>query len=257
VKNWTIWIMILLVYAGCTASKQDKALVYSHGAVTRTDTSQKQIHLVFTGDEYADGGPVIREVLDKYGIKASFFLTGNFYRNPDFQPIIEGLREDGHYLGAHSDRHLLYASWENRDSTLVSREEFERDVLNNYREMFRFGIQKEEAPYYLPSYEWYNEEIARWTKELGLVLVNFSPGTYSNADYTIPDMGNRYIPSDTIFERILNYEEDNGLNGFILLLHIGVHPERPDPFYYQLDSLIQVLKKRGYTFNLLDKAIPS
>ncbi|KUK92090.1 MAG: Cellulase [Marinimicrobia bacterium 46_43] len=256
-KKRTILFLLFLIYTGCHVSSQDKTLIYSHGAVTRTDTSQKQIHLVFTGDEYAEGGPVIREVLDKHGIKASFFLTGNFYRNPDNRPIIEGLLEDGHYLGAHSDRHLLYASWENRDSTLISREEFERDVLNNYKEMSRFGIQKEEAPYYLPPYEWYNEEIARWTRDLGLVLVNFSPGTYSNADYTIPGMGSRYLSSDTIFSRILHYEEEKGLNGFIMLLHIGVHPERPDPFYYELDSLIQVLKKRGYSFSLLDPAIPS
>lgn len=256
-KKWTIWISLFIIYTGCHMPTQEKTLIYSHGAITRTDTSQKHIHLVFTGDEYAEGGPVIREVLDKHGIKASFFLTGNFYRNPDFHPMIKELIEDGHYLGAHSDRHLLYASWENRDSTLVSREAFEKDVLNNYREMFRFGIKKEEAPYYLPPYEWYNEEIARWTNDLGLVLINFSPGTSSNADYTIPSMGRRYLSSDTIFSRILRYEEEKGLNGFILLLHIGVHPERPDPFYYKLDSLIQVLKKRGYGFTLLDQAIPS
>jgi len=70
-------------------------------------------------------------------------------------------------------------------------------------------------------------------------------------------MGSRYLSSDTIFSRILHYEEEKGLNGFIMLLHIGVHPERPDPFYYELDSLIQVLKKRGYSFSLLDPAIPS
>ncbi len=172
-----------------------------------------------------------------------------------FKSIIDGFMKDGHYLGAHSDRHLLYASWENRDSTLVSRREFEKDVLDNYAEMARFGVTKEDAPYYLPPYEWYNEEIACWTRDLGLMLVNFSPGTYSNADYTIPDMGNRYVTSDTIFARILRYEENYGLNGFILLTHIGVHPDRPDPFYLKLDELIVELKKRGYRFRLLNDAI--
>ncbi len=222
----------------------------------RTDTTAKRIHLVFTGDEFADGGEIILETLAEHGIKASFFLTGNFYRNPDFKEIIHGLVRDGHYLGAHSDRHLLYASWEDRDSTLVSREAFNKDVLDNYAEMKRFNIHKKDAPYYLPPYEWYNREIAGWTRDLGLILVNFTPGTYSNADYTIPSMRERYTSSDTIYNRILRYEKDHGLNGFILLTHIGVHPERPDPFYLKLDDLITVLKQKGYRFTLLDKAIP-
>jgi peptidoglycan/xylan/chitin deacetylase (PgdA/CDA1 family) len=38
--------------------------------------------LVFTGGDYADGGPHIRCVLRKRGVKASFFFTGDFYRDP-------------------------------------------------------------------------------------------------------------------------------------------------------------------------------
>jgi peptidoglycan/xylan/chitin deacetylase (PgdA/CDA1 family) len=222
----------------------------------RTDTTEKRIHLVFTGDEFADGGEILRETLGKHDVKGSFFLTGNFYRNPDFGPIIRGLHEDGHYLGAHSDRHLLYATWEDRDSLLVTRDEFLKDLLDNYKEMERFGVRKGDAPYYIPPYEWYNEEIARWTQETGFILVNFTPGTYSNADWTIPEPGRQYVSSDSIYARILRYEEKNGLNGFILLTHIGAHPDRPDPFYDYMDDLITVLKERGYRFTLLDEAIP-
>ena len=69
-------------------------------------------------------------------------------------------RQEGHYLGAHSDKHLLYCTWEKRDSLLVTRETFERDVMNNYAEMERFGIMKDEALYFMPPYEWYNQQIA-------------------------------------------------------------------------------------------------
>jgi len=62
------------------------------------------------------------------------------------------LREGGHYLGAHSDRHLLYCSWENRDQLLVTREEFTSDMLHNYEVMDAFGIAKENAPYFIPPY---------------------------------------------------------------------------------------------------------
>ena len=59
----------------------------------------------------------------------------------------------------------------------------------NYKEMEKFGISKKTAKYYLPAYEWYNEQINKWCKELGLVLVCHSSGTNSNQDWTYPELG--------------------------------------------------------------------
>lgn len=225
------------------------------GAITRFDKNQKVIYLTFTGHEFADGSEIIIKTLESNNAKANFFFTGDFYRNPDYKNTIEKLIEHGHYLGAHSDKHLLYCDWENRDSTLISKESFLNDIKNNYCAMEKFGIAREEALYFLPPYEWYNEEIASWTKAAGLKLINFSPGTYSNSDYTTPDMKNRYLSGKEIFNKIINYEETqkNGLNGFILLTHIGTHPSRTDKFYHLLDELIKKLKEKGYSFKTLKK----
>ena len=222
--------------------------IVDQGAIIRGDTSRKVIHLMFSGHEFAEGGETIANVLRRQRIQASFFFTGDFYRNASFADLIRILRADGHYLGPHSDRHLLYASWERRDSTLVTREEFVRDLRNNFTAMQRFSISPEEGCIFLPPYEWYNREVAGWCRDSGIVLINFSPGTYSNADYTTPDMGSRYIPSDTIYERILRYEAARpaGLNGFHLLLHIGTHPSRTDKMARRLEELIVELKRRGY-----------
>jgi peptidoglycan/xylan/chitin deacetylase (PgdA/CDA1 family) len=228
------------------------------GGIIRTDRSKKEIHLVFTGHEFADGGNLIRGVLKKHGIKASFFFTGDFYRNGQFADLIASLRKDGHYLGAHSDKHLLYCSWEKRDSLLVTKDSFQLDLKANYREMKRFGITLPDTRFFLPPYEWYNDSISTWTRGLGLVLVNFTPGTYSNADWTHPELGKQYLGSDTIYSRILRFEaaKPDGLNGFLLLTHIGTDPRRMDKFYFRLDDLITTLEKRGYRFTPLDQSIP-
>jgi len=221
-----------------------------YGAIIRGDTTRAEIALVLTGDAYGDGGPVILQTLRRQRVPASFFLTGNFYRNPAFAEIIHALKKDGHYLGAHSDEHLLYCDWANRDSLLVTEHQFKSDIRANYNRMAAFGVKSSDAPWFLPPYEWYNAAIAAWTTQLELRLINFTPGTRSHADYTYPEMGNRYVTSRAIYDSILDHErrDPNGLNGFILLIHIGTDPRRTDKFYHRLDELLSVLKGRGYRF---------
>ena len=228
----------------------------SYGAIIRGDSSERNIALVFTGDEFADGGKLIAETLQKQRIKASFFFTGNFYRNPSFKKIIQQLKKEGHYLGPHSDRHLLYCDWSNRDSLLVTREDFTNDLLANLDIMHYNGVNTMSTKYFLPPFEWYNDSIAAWTKELGLQLINYTPGTLGAADYTTPDLKN-YRTSEAIYNSIINYERSYpaGFNGFILLLHIGTDPKRTDKFYFHLPQLVRYLKKKGYRFQRVDQLL--
>ena len=228
-------------------------------AITRGDSTKQKIALVFTGDEFADGGEFINSALHKDSVMGSFFLTGNFYRNNNFKTLIRQLILNGHYLGSHSDKHLLYCDWTKRDSLLVTKRQFMVDLARSYRELNRWGIAREQAFYFLPPYEWYNDSIVSWTQQMGLQLINYTPGTRSTADYTYPEMGTRYVDSKTIFESIMDYERKSaaGLNGFILLVHIGTDPRRKDKFYHHLPDLIRQLKDKKYRFvrinELLDK----
>jgi endoglucanase len=227
-----------------------------HDAIVRGDTSARRLSLVFTGGDFGEGGETIRRTLRDKAVKAGFFFTGDFYRVPEFASLVRGLVADGHYLGPHSDKHLLYCPWDDRDRTLVTRAEFKADLEANFREMARFGIAREKGHLFIPPYEWFNRQIAAWSRESGLTLFNFTPGTSSNADYTTPDMP-EYLSSQAIYDRILANEEKDphGLNGFILLLHIGTDPARTDKFYLKLGDLIDELEKRGYAFARIDELL--
>ena len=257
----TVIIFLGLLITGPGAFAQEpvssEITIDGHGAVIRGNLYKKEIALVLTGDEFADGGEVIRTTLRKKNVPASFFLTGNFYSNPSLKQLILGLKNDGHYLGAHSDKHLLYADWTKRDSLLVTEDEFKVDLQNNYKRMAAFGIEKINAPCFLPPYEWYNSSIAQWTRKMELQLVNFTPGTLSAADYTYPEMKERYKSSEEIYQSIMNRESNDphGLNGFILLVHIGTDPRRTDKFYNKLDKLLNKLTGRGYNFVRIDKLV--
>ena len=166
------------------------------------------------------------------------------------------MKSAGHYLGPHSDQHLLYCDWNNRDSLLVSRATFDTDLNANYKAMQSFGIGKSQAEFFLPPYEWYNDSIASWTKSKGLHLINYTPGTISHADYTTTDLKN-YRSTEEIFKSIISFEQTHksGLNGFILLMHIGAGPNRMDKFYNKLPQLIQYLKEKGYQLSRIDELL--
>ncbi|OQP68111.1 cellulase [Niastella populi] len=232
------------------------AFIYVHGGITRGDARQKQLAIVFTGDEYNGDIHNIGRTLQINKVKASFFLTGRFYRNKENKQPIYTLKKQGHYLGPHSDQHLLYCDWSRRDSLLVTKEQFVQDLDSNYAAMQQYGISRKNARFFLPPFEWYNDSIAAWTRQQGLQLVNFTPGTYSNADYTTPDMKN-YRSSIAIMDSIRAFEKRNktGLNGFILLFHVGVHPSRTDRFARQLPALIAWLHSEKYILTTIDKLI--
>ena len=215
------------------------------GGIIRGDTSRKELTLVFTGHEFADGYTVIHKVLKKYGVKGAFFLTGNFYRK--HPKLVKQLQDDGNYLGPHSDKHLLYADWTKRDSTLVTHKAFNNDLKNNYKAMEQAGLKLKEPYYFLPAYEYYNSNISNWAKQLGVTLVNYTPGSTSNADYTTPDMKS-YRSSNQILDNIVRYEAKHTLNGFLLLSHIGTDEHRTDKFYTKLDQLIVTMQQKGYHF---------
>ena len=222
--------------------------IYRDGGIIRTDPSVRHIDFVFTAADKADGADRIISTLRKYNIKGGFFFTGEFFElYPD---VVRRLVAEGHYVGSHSYGHLLYAPWGKRDSLLVTRQEFEEDMFKSYKVLREFGITN--APYFIPPYEHYNATISSWARQLGLQVINYTPGTLTNGDYTTPGMS-RYFSSKEILGKIREYErtDPDGLNGHIMLIHFGTDPSRTDKFYDKLPGLIRELRRKGYSFTPL------
>ena len=113
--------------------------IRQYGGIVRGDTTRKRIALVFTAAAWADGADTIINTMKSRGVKGSFFFTGGFYEK--FPGIIARLVKDGHYVGSHGYAHLLYAPWgSKRDSTIVSKEEFDNDILKGYALMAEAAI---------------------------------------------------------------------------------------------------------------------
>jgi peptidoglycan/xylan/chitin deacetylase (PgdA/CDA1 family) len=137
---------------------------------------------------------------------------------------------------------------------LVSKDSLVNDLKANYQSMHALGIQEEQL-YFIPPYEWWNNQVASWCKEMNVQLINFSPGTGTNADYTYPEMGSSYRSSEKLLERLYAFEKQHTLNGAMVLVHIGTDPRRKDKLYHLLPNMIQYFRSKGYEFVKVDELL--
>ena len=155
---------------------------------------------------------------------------------------------EGHYLGPHSYDHLYYNHW-GEEKVLVTEKNFKADLIKNLDALVSFGIKRDSIKYFLPPFETYNTTIVKWSKSMGLIVFGFTPGTHTYKDWT-PRNHRFYANSQFILQNVLA-KSRSGLHGSILLMHLGISHQRPDPFYLKLDFLLESLQKEGYIFHIL------
>lgn len=169
-------------------------------------------------------------------------------RTTKFRSVVNEIKKNKHYISAHSDKHLLFSEWGNRIDLLVTKDSFVHDLDMNFKELEKMGFGTDNK-YFIPSYEWYNQEIVKWSREMGYIPINYTPGLRTAADYSYPEMGARYLSSEDIEAGLWKEnKKPNGLNGFIVLIHMGTDSRRKDKFYDRLGEMIDQLKREGYQF---------
>lgn len=237
-----------------TSTARAAQLQFDHGAVVRGDPTRAKIALVFTGGEHHDGAEEILAALADRRIKASFFLTGEFLDQPGMVDWARTATQRGHYVGPHSHAHLLYAPWDDRERSLVAKDEFLTDLRQNLAELRSLGAAADEPVWFIPPYEWYNAQHARWAEEAGCRMFNFTPGSGSHRDFA-PEGHQAFRPSEDLVDDILAHESESptGLSGHILLLHLG--SGRSDRMPPRLPGLIDSLHERGYEFVRIDELL--
>ena len=249
--------LFLLCLLATAAGFSQQHFTFIQGAIVRGDSTRKELALVFTADELGEGLPSILHALKTEKVKGSFFFTGRFYRNQLFQKDIKQILQQGHYLGPHSDQHLLYCDWNKRDSLLVTKDSFERDISQNLASMKAAGITLFRPQLFIPPYEWWNDSIAAWSKANGLTLINFTPDIRTNADYTWPELGASYKSSewllDWLNETLTNHPEK--FNGALVLIHAGTDERRKDKFYTKLKEMIAAFRQKGFRIRRVDELL--
>jgi peptidoglycan/xylan/chitin deacetylase (PgdA/CDA1 family) len=181
------------------------------------------------------------------------FLTGEFIRM--FPDVVRRMLADGHEIGNHMDTHPHLTSYarNRRHQTLpeVTRE-FVSAQLQAAEASFRALTGRPLAPYWRAPYGEHNAEIRGWAAEAGYRHISWTRGVGTAEDLDtrdwVADRSSRiYRSREEIAARILEFgqERPEGLNGGIVLMHLGTRRQTDRP-HEGLPRLLDTLHMQGY-----------
>ena len=198
----------------------------------------KRVFLTFDDGPSTQVTPHILDILDKYNIKATFFVLGNRVKqNPD---ILKREYESGHYIANHGYSHKYSKIYESTDTVLEEynkAEEAIRAALGNdsySSNLFRFPGGSKGGPY-----EKVKKKARKKLKESGIAYLDWSALTY--------DAGGAKTKEDIL----KNLKETiNDWNNVVVLMHDAADKKIT---YETLEDVIKYLQDEGYAFkNIYD-----
>ncbi len=228
VKYTVITILSLLGIATLTflySRPRNRALFIS--PIHKIETEEKIVALTFDDGPSDVRTPALLEMLEKYKVKATFFMLGiNIEKYPD---IAQSVFDHGHLIGNHSYNHPRFLL----KSPAFTKDQIQKtDIL--IQSLGQFSVEC-----FRPPYSFKHIILPLVLKALKKKLVT---GTYDPpAEYLIPyDAKN-----------IANEVIENTQPGSIIYLHDGKGTDK-EAFVESVELIINGLQEKGYKFVTLD-----
>lgn len=188
-------------------------------AIWRMDKDKRAVYLTFDDGPIPKVTPWVLDVLDKYGIKATFFMVGdNIRKHPDeFHMVVER----GHRIGNHTFNHIRGLSYD-INSYLENTDKACKMMMNT--NLFR-------PPHGYMSPKQYVELKKRYK----IVMWDLVTRDY-----------NRKFTGEQILQKVKKYVR----NGSIITFHDSLKSE--ENIRYALPKAIEWLMEQGYEFKIFE-----
>jgi len=221
---------------------------------SRGNPNKKQIALTFDGGSHVGEAQNILDTLKSRGIKATFFITGEFAER--HVGLLRQIIADGHVLGNHSwdHPHLTSYASDATQTTLpgVTREFLQEELRKTSRLFEELGLPATHL--WRAPYGEQNRALNAWAEEAGYKHIGWTQGTSWRTNLDTNDWVEHpgeagFFYPDEVVRKILSFGKGTpyGLNGGIVLMHIGTL-RKDFPFYQKIGALIDTLKASGYRF---------
>lgn len=188
------------------------------GALWRMNEKEKSVYLTFDDGPIPDITPWVLDLLDKYQIKATFFMVGdNVRKHPEeFQMVVER----GHRIGNHTFNHIR--GFEFRSKNYLANTDKANEYLKT--DLFRPPHGHMRWSQYFTLKQKYR--IVMWD----LVTRDYS----------------KKLNGPQVLQNVKRYVR----NGSIITFHDSLKSEKN--MKYALPRAIEWLKEQGYTFKVFD-----
>ena len=187
--------------------------------IQSVECEEKKVALSFDVSGSSKEVNGILELLKKYQVKATFFLTGEWI--DEHPELVKQIFKEGHDVGNHSQHH--------KEMTELTREDCEQEILmvhKKVRELTGIDMNLFRAPY-----DDFNPTLLQVTTNLGYYPIEWNIDSHDWKNYGI----------DPIVNEICNSEELK--EGSIILCHTDTKFTKK-----ALNKVIRTLQKRGYSF---------
>jgi peptidoglycan/xylan/chitin deacetylase (PgdA/CDA1 family) len=222
--------------------------------LTRGSLERRQVSLTFDGGSTDNAANEILDILRQHQLQVTIFLTGGFIRK--FPEVTRRIVQDGHEVGNHtwSHPHLTSFATTKRNETLpnVTRE-FVHDELNRTARLFEEVTRAKMAAFWRAPFGEHNAEIRQWAAELGYRHIGWTRGrswqeSMDTLDWVSDTSSVAYHTSEEILANLMTMteNENHGINGGIILMHLGSHRQEGDHVYKTLPRLISGLRDKNY-----------
>jgi peptidoglycan/xylan/chitin deacetylase (PgdA/CDA1 family) len=179
---------------------------------------QKTVYLTFDDGPIPGVTPWVLDLLDSYGVKATFFCVGdNVRKYPDIYRL---LLERGHTTGNHTFHHIQ--GWKNRTASLLKNTVKAGEMIHS--RLFR------------PPHGHMRVPQNRKLQKEGYSVVMWDVVT---RDYS------RFMRPEQVLQNVKKYTRD----GSIIVFHDSLKAEKN--MKYALPRAIEWLQNEGYTFALI------
>ena len=188
-------------------------------AIWRMDKDKKAVYLTFDDGPIPRVTPWVLDVLDRYGIKATFFMVGdNIRKHPDeFRMVVER----GHRIGNHTFNHIRGLSYD-INSYLENTDKACRMMMNT-------NLFRPPHGYMSP------KQYAELKKRYKIIMWDLVTRDY-----------NRKFTGEQILQKVKKYAR----NGSIITFHDSLKSE--ENIRYALPKAIEWLMEQGYEFKVFE-----
>lgn len=227
--------------ANLKAKKESEAQVLPLQTVP--SNSDKVCYLTF------DDGPSLRtleilEILNRYGVKATFFVAGN-PRHPEYMQYLNNIKDGGHAIGVHTYSHDYAAIYQSTDAFFADQQAMIDDITEItglLPDIMRFpgGSSNAVSKKYC---EGIMTELTQMVTERGFA--------YFDWNVTSNDATASTVSATRIRNSVLNGAKN--LQNICVLMHDAATKETT---VQALPSIIEGLAAQGFSFEVLTKDSP-